>query len=295
VTTQTFRFADGRPLVRRLVWQEMLAVALSVAMIAVLIAPVPAMARFIIALAFTACGPGVSTLAVANSRMFGRYHPGLVVGLGFAIVILSAEVLVWAHVFYPRIGLIVLALLVIAGVAYAGRRDLAGAGAAGMGHAGSGHDGDAAPGVNLLTDETPEEESPPGADGDDQKPEGDRAMVAVRSSRVVPPVAVRDGAEPVAATPSRADAGPPTADAAAVAAGDGVVPEPESEEAQSTSAEDESSASAAAPGNADESSAWPRDAGIPANDRKDAARDAAPPTDGATASVPDDSDGAREY
>ena len=109
MTTGSLGLARDRPPARRLDWQELLALATAVIVIVAQFAPVPTMARFVVDVAFAACAPGVALLTLAGGRRFGPSHPGLVAALGFALVILYAEILLWVHAFHARIALTALA------------------------------------------------------------------------------------------------------------------------------------------------------------------------------------------
>lgn len=186
MTSDTLTFADGRVQIRRLVWQELLALVVSVILIALVVIPVPAMLRFVVAVLFVVCGPGVAVLAIAGGRYFRAYHPGVVIALGFAVTILVAEIMLWSHMFYPRAGLVLLAGGTIVLVLVAARRD-----ARAMGEFGGG-DGlvrgaNQPVGVNLM----PDHEVP-----------GDAALAEVDDDHAAEQDARPVGDEDVPATPA---------------------------------------------------------------------------------------------
>lgn len=94
----------------------------SLVLIGVLVAPVPSALRLIVALAFVVVAPGTALLAVTGSALFGNYHPGLIVGLGLAQIILLGEIALWLHAFYARPELAGFAVVVFAVVVLAVHR-----------------------------------------------------------------------------------------------------------------------------------------------------------------------------
>lgn len=102
MTSASLPVPVGRELFQRMAWQERAACVTSLALIGVLVAPVPSALRLIVALAFVVVAPGTALLAIAGSSLFGTSHPGLIVALGLAQIILLGEIALWAHAFYPR-------------------------------------------------------------------------------------------------------------------------------------------------------------------------------------------------
>jgi hypothetical protein len=122
MSADLMRLAGGRESIRRLVWQELLAIVLAVTLLALLFVPVPPMVRFVAAIAFCVWTLGVAVLAITGG-MFRTYHPGLVVSLGLAVMILLAEFALWAHAFYPRVELAIVCVAAIATIVVATGRD----------------------------------------------------------------------------------------------------------------------------------------------------------------------------
>jgi hypothetical protein len=122
MTSASLPVPVGRQLLQQMTWQERAACVMSLVLIGVLIAPVPPVLRLIVALAFVVVAPGTALLAVTGSSLFGDYHPGLIVGLGLAQIILLGEIALWVHAFYARPELAGFAVVVFAVVVFAVHR-----------------------------------------------------------------------------------------------------------------------------------------------------------------------------
>jgi len=75
-----------------------LAVATSLGAVAVEAIPCPAGVRFSVVLAFFCTGPGTALLGLFRRA---EPHPALVTALSLAIIVLAAQILLWAHAFSP--------------------------------------------------------------------------------------------------------------------------------------------------------------------------------------------------
>ncbi len=122
MTSASLPVPVGRQLLQQMAWQERAACVTSLVLIGVLVAPVPPVLRLIVALAFVVVAPGTALLAVTGSALFGNYHPGLIVGLGLAQIILLGEIALWLHAFYARPELAGFAVVVFAVVVFAVHR-----------------------------------------------------------------------------------------------------------------------------------------------------------------------------
>jgi len=93
---------------------QTVAVAVSLALVAVLLVPLPAQVRLVVAALFVMFGPGTAVLTLTGSRFADVAPVGLVIALGMAVTVILAQLIMLLGIFSPRLELILAAVAVIA-------------------------------------------------------------------------------------------------------------------------------------------------------------------------------------
>jgi hypothetical protein len=112
--------------------------AASAALFVSLIAPAPTAVRFLLAVVFVVIGPGTAILVLVGERSFVTLEVGLIIAVGIATTVLTAESLLWIGVFDPRPQAAIAAAAVFVALAVAGRQTAPDAQAGGENEAQSG-------------------------------------------------------------------------------------------------------------------------------------------------------------